>query len=499
MNYESIIGLEIHAQLKTESKMFCSCLNTQTSADEEANRRTCPICMGMPGVLPVINKKALEMMYLLGLALNCQVADQFNFERKQYFYPDLPKGYQITSQTTPPLIGGYLELDIEGEKKKFTIEHVHIEEDAGKLIHSKDGYSLVDLNRAGTPLLEIVTNPDFRSPREAKAFMQELRLILRYLNISDADMEKGQLRCDANISLREKGKEKLGKKVEVKNMNSFVALEKALIYEIGRQKEILQDRGKIEQETRGWDENKEITVAQRTKEYAHDYRYFPEPDLPPIVIRIKNQESRSKNQESRIKKQEYYIDIEELKKQIPELPAEKRERYVKDFDLDKKDVDILVSDRDLAYFFEEAVQNQEKKIIKKIANWVLGEVLRYLKDHHITINNFPISPENLRELVKIIEKGEITATIGKEVLTKMIKHNKTAREIIDLEGIKQVSDKKELEKIIEKIIKENPQAVSDYQKGKKEAIGFLIGQIMKETRGQANAEIVRKTLEEVLE
>ena len=499
--YEVVIGLEIHAQLATNSKMFCGCDNRsfaeasdgKQSEQVPPNSLTCPVCMGMPGTLPVINKKALEWTYLFGLALNCEVAPQFNFERKQYFYPDLPKAYQITSQTTPPLVGGYLDIDVNGEKKHFTLEHIHLEEDAGKLIHSGD-HSLVDLNRAGTPLMEIVSNPDFRSPLEAKLFMQELQRILRYLGISTADMEKGHLRCDGNISLRPIGQKELGKKVEVKNINSFSSLERALEYEIKRQTEMLDKNEVIMQETRGWDDAKGITVGQRSKEEAHDYRYFPEPDLPPIEVKS-----------LKFKVQSEEMDIEGLRKLIPELPAQKREKYQKEFGLGKTEADILVSDIDLAKYFEESVgiRHALSEPAKKVSNWLLGDVLGYLNAKNETILNLKIKPQELISLIEKIDSGEISSKIAKEVFVKMADSGKTASEIIESEGIKQVSDTGELEKIISEIISANPAQSEQYKAevaagGEISILNWFVGQAMKATRGQANPAVVMEVLKKLL-
>ncbi|MDD5731733.1 MAG: Asp-tRNA(Asn)/Glu-tRNA(Gln) amidotransferase subunit GatB [Patescibacteria group bacterium] len=491
--YEVVIGLEIHSQLNTKSKMFCGCDNN--AEGKEPNSVTCPVCMGMPGTLPVINKKALEWTFLLGLALGAKIADQFNFERKQYFYPDLPKGYQITSQTTPPLIGGHLDLEIDVDESRhptsrnsLTIEHVHLEEDAGKLIHAGD-HSLVDLNRAGTPLLEIVTNPDFRSPLEAKLFMQELQRILRYLGISSADMEKGHLRCDGNISLRPVGQKEFGKKVEIKNINSFSSLERALEFEIKRQTEMLDNGETIEQETRGWDDAKNITVSQRSKEMAHDYRYFPEPDLPPVVP-VKA------------------FDLENLKKQIPELPAQKRKKYVEEFGLGKTEADILVGDMGLANYFEESVDmvktsEGSQNIIKRIANLILGDVLAYLNANNQNILNFKINEANLWDLATKLESGEISSKIGKEVFIAMAETGKSADEIISEKGIKQVSDTGELEKIVSEIIAANQGQVEQYRKdveanGSSPMLNWFVGQAMKATKGQANPGVVMEVLKKLL-
>ncbi|MFA7308658.1 MAG: Asp-tRNA(Asn)/Glu-tRNA(Gln) amidotransferase subunit GatB [Patescibacteria group bacterium] len=474
MNYEVVIGLEIHAQLKTVSKMFCGCNNNAEGKDP--NSVTCPVCMGLPGTLPVPNKKALEFLYRFGRATGSTIAPEFHFERKQYFYPDLPKAYQITSQTSAPLIGGYLDFFVNGEMIRRTIEHTHIEEDAGKLTHSASG-SLVDLNRAGTPLLEIVTNPVFTSPQEAKAFMQELRLILRYLDISDADMEKGHMRADGNISLRPVGQKELGRKCEVKNINSFNAMERALEYEIKRQTAILDEGGTVAQETRGWDEVKQATYSQRSKEVAHDYRYFPEPDIPPITQGKENG-----------------LDISGT---LPELPAQKRERYLKEFGIERKDSDILVADPALASYFELATKRDTKNA-QRINNLIVGEILSFCNEQGKTIQDISVTPERLVELIQNIDQGTISLKVGREVLAAMLTSGKKADEIISEQGLGQVSDTGELEKIISEIITANPGPVAEYKAGKEAVLAFFVGQVMKATRGQANPGVVNELLKKLL-
>lgn len=468
-NYETTIGLEIHIQLKTKSKMFCGCDNYSVNAKPNVN--TCPVCMGFPGTLPVANKKAIEWTFMLGKALNGKIPDKFNFERKHYFYPDLPKAYQITSSTNPPVLGGEIEIQVENQKRKIRINHIHLEEDAGKLIHeSGTDNSLVDLNRAGTPLVELVTEPDIKSPKEAKIFVETLRTLLRYLDISDANMEQGNLRCDANISLRKTGETKLGKKVEIKNMNSFKMIEKALLYEERRQAEMLDKGECIVQETRGWDDIKGKTLEQRGKEEAHDYRYMPEPDLPPILPHE-------------------LVDVNKIK--LPELPQQKIEKFEKDYKISHADAFILVSDINLANYFESAVRGVSEA--KKVANWILTEVLGVLNKEGKTIADFALKPDQISELVSKVEKGDINGAMAKQIFEKMIKTGKSASEIIEKEGIKKV-DTGDLDAIIEKVIKTNPKAVEDYKKGKETSIQFLTGQVMRETRSQANPAEILKNL-----
>lgn len=488
--YETVIGLEIHAQLKTVSKMFCRCNNY--SVDAEANTNVCPVCLGMPGTLPVANKKAIEWTYLLGLAIDSKIADKFNFERKNYFYPDLPKAYQITSSTNPPVVGGSLEVDVDGDLRKVRIHHVHLEEDAGKLVHPDDkNYSLVDLNRAGTPLMEIVTEPDIRSPKEARLFMQDLRSILRYLGISDANMEQGNLRCDANISLRPVGQKELGKKVEIKNMNSFRMIEKALEYEIERQTEMLDAGESIAQETRGWNEAKNITTGQRSKEEANDYRYFPEPDLPPIDFSAANA-----------------IDLDEIKTWLPELPKEKRARFEKEYGLSIADAELITSDLELAKYFEKVIEAMPDEVhsnteillarAKKASNWLVSELLGKLNKFSVQLSDTKVKPEDLAKLVDLIEDGKISGKQAKDVFEQMFECGDEPEKLIEKMGLGQISDTGELEKVIGEVIAANEQSVNDFKSGKQQAFGFLIGQVMAKTKGQANPKLVNEILREKL-
>lgn len=487
--YEIVIGLEIHAQLRTESKMFCSCDNY--SAFAEPNTNVCSVCLGMPGMLPVANKKAIESTFLLGFALNGKIADEFNFERKNYFYPDLPKAYQITSSTNPPVIGGYLEVDVDGEKRKVRLHHIHLEEDAGKLVHpSGADYSLVDLNRAGTPLMEIVSEPDIRSPKEARVFMQDLRSILRYLSISDANMEQGNMRCDANISLREVGVKEYGTKVEIKNMNSFKMIEKALEYEVERQTEMLDSGERIIQETRGWDDNKGKTLPQRSKEEANDYRYFPEPDLPPFNL-----------------KGETIFDLEAIRLRLPELPKDKKMRFIAEYGLNENDAENLTNDLDMAQFFERTLEalpeialnsDEGRNKAKKVSSWILSELVAKLNADSIAISETKVSPENLGKLVELIDSGKISGKIAKEVFAEMYETGVDPEKIISSKGLSQISDEASLVKIIEEVILSNPKSVEDYQGGNPRAFGFFVGQVMAKTKGQANPQVVNKLLREKL-
>ncbi|MCD6220633.1 Asp-tRNA(Asn)/Glu-tRNA(Gln) amidotransferase subunit GatB [bacterium] len=468
--YEVVIGLEVHVELLTESKMFCSC---STKFGSSPNTNTCPICTGMPGVLPVINEKAVELAVKTGIAFNSNISKNCRFARKNYFYPDLPKNYQISQYEQPIIKGGYIKI---GEKK-INLTRIHLEEDAGKLIHSEEGaFSYVDFNRSGIPLLEIVTEPDIRSPEEAELFLLKLKQTLEYLRISDCNMEEGSLRCDANISVRKKGEKKLGVKVEVKNMNSFKAVRKALSYEAKRQISILRKGEKVIQQTRLWNEKQQRTEVMRTKEEAHDYRYFPEPDLLPVEI----------NDDF----------IKKVEKEIGELPEERRERIKREYNLPDYDIDVLMNEKIIIDYFEECAKTF--KNYKMISNWIMGEIMALVKEEKgINIFN-KISPKKFVGLLNMVEKGKITATVGKEVLKEVFKAGKLPDEIIKEKNLLQIDDASFIENIVKEVIEENPKAVDDYRKGKEKVIGFLIGQVMKKMKGKANPSVVKNTFEKML-
>lgn len=462
MEFRTTIGLEIHVQLKTQSKMFCGCNNNAEGA--EPNTLTCPVCLGLPGALPVANRQAIEWTIKTGLALNSKIAEFSKFDRKHYFYPDLPKGYQISQYDLPFCVGGEVEIDTPVGKKIINLTRIHLEEDAGKLIHSGSD-SLVDLNRAGTPLMEIVTEPEIGSAAEAKIFLQELRSILRYLDVSDADMEKGHLRCDGNISVS--SNDDLGTPVEIKNMNSFRMIERALSFEEKRQIQEIEAGHKISKETRGWDDSKGETYSQRSKEAAQDYRYFPEPDLPPFELHKA-------------------FNMDKIKSEIPELPEAKRVKYQK-IGLSLQDAEFLSIDQTMAKYFEAVSESVSPKLA---ANWIINE----LKLDGLLI----IAPEKLIELLKIIEDGTISGKIAKDVLVEMIASGKTSGEIIKEKGLAQIGDETEIAKIVDKIFSENSAVVASIKAGKGQALGFLVGQVMKETRGQANPSIVSRIINEKL-
>jgi len=491
MKYQPVIGLETHVELKTKSKMFCSCLNDPN--ERHPNVNICPVCLGHPGTLPVINKEAVRKTIKTGLALNCQIPEYSKFDRKNYFYPDLPKGYQISQYDKPLCLGGFLEI----EGKKIRITRVHLEEDTGRLVHEKD-YSLVDFNRAGIPLMELVTEPDLTSAKEARKFAEELQLILRYLGVSDADMEKGQLRVEVNISLlcgatkqtRNRtgnyAKNKLGTKVEIKNLNSFRAVERALEYEIKRQAKILESGKKVIQETRGWDDIKGVTVGQREKEEAHDYRYFPEPDLPPLH-----------------NTKEF---VNEIRAEIPELPQQRRERLAKEYKLDKKSIEVFVQNKDLGEYFEKVISEfdpnlpREKlfQLIKLATNYLITDLQGLLKRASVTGEDFLITPENFAQFITLIYDGKISSKIAKQVLSEMFSTGADPSHIIEEKGLTQITDVAEIEKIIKEVISKNKKAVEDFKKGKDNAFQYLIGQIMARTKGKANPQIVRDILQKTL-
>jgi aspartyl-tRNA(Asn)/glutamyl-tRNA(Gln) amidotransferase subunit B len=488
VEYEIIIGLEVHAQLLTESKMYCSC--SADYAYAPPNTHVCPICLGMPGVLPTINRKAIEYTAMTALALNCRIADWAKFDRKNYPYPDLMKGYQISQFDAPVGINGWLNLDTEGQTKRIGITRVHLEEDVAKLMHrtSHEGesYSLMDVNRAGTPLMEIVGEPDIRSPEEARLYLIKLRSILQYLGVSTGNMEEGSFRCDANISIRPKGTKEYLPKVEVKNMNSFKAVYRALEYEAKRQEEVIRNNGKTVQETRGWVDDKGITVSQRSKEYAHDYRYFPEPDLPPFIF-----------EESWVKK---------LQSSLPELPDAKRERFMAEFGLSLYDARLLVDSKNMASYFENCMSLMRNTLstadlsnkAKKMSNWLLGDFSRLLNATNSDISATHIKPQNLVELVDLIDRGMISGPVSKAVFEEMFNQGRPPQGIIEEKGLGQISDNTEIENMIDVIIKKHPQAVTDYRAGKQQTMGFLIGQVMKVSRGRANPETVKRILIEKL-
>jgi aspartyl-tRNA(Asn)/glutamyl-tRNA(Gln) amidotransferase subunit B len=472
--YEAVIGLEVHAQMLTETKIFCGC---STKFGSEPNTQTCPICIGMPGVLPVLNKKALEFAIKTGLAMNCKIASYSRFARKNYFYPDLPKGYQISQYELPICEGGYIEIVVDGTVKKIGITRIHMEEDAGKNIHEiGTPYSLVDLNRAGVPLMEIVSEPDIRSPKEAVEYMKKLRTLLRYLDVCDGNMEQGSLRCDANVSVRPVGRKELGVKTELKNINSFRFVEKALDYEIRRQIKILEEGGQIIQETRLWDPVAEITQSMRTKEEAHDYRYFPEPDLVPIMV-----------------DQEWVNTIKSI---LPELPDEKRARFISEYGLPEYDADFLTSEKSIADWYERAVKAGGKP--KTVSNWVMVELMRLLNEENKSIDECLIRPEQLADMLRFIDEGVISGKIAKTVFEEMYRSGKDSGQIVKEKGLVQISDEEQIENIIDEVLSKNPKEIERYRSGDEKLIGFFVGQIMKATSGKANPKIVNELLKKKL-
>lgn len=472
--YEVVIGLEVHAQLKTKSKIFAPDKN---EFGQEPNSLTSPITLGMPGVLPVLNKECVNMGILTGLALNCEIPSRCKFDRKQYFYPDLPKGYQISQYDEPICVNGH--LDING--KRIGITRAHLEEDAGKLVHAGANglagstYSLVDLNRAGTPLLEIVSEPDMRSSEEAKNYMEELRNIVRYIGVCDGNLEEGSMRCDANISIMPKGSKEFGTRAEIKNVNSFAALQRAIEYEIERQIEIVEEGGHVVQETRLWDDNARETRSMRGKEDAHDYRYFPEPDLMPLEI-----------------SREW---VEKIKSEMPELPSQKRARY-QEIGLSEYDASVIVEQMGLALFFDKVLELGANP--KTAVNFIMGEIAAYLKEDHIEITDTKLTPENLAELIALIEKGTISNNIGKQIIIEMLKDGTKASVIVEKKGLSQISDEGAIKELVQKVVDAHPNEVEAYKNGKTNLLGFFVGQIMKETKGRANPKTVNQLLREII-
>ena len=473
MEYEAVIGLEIHVQMDTQTKLFCSC---KVEFGAEPNTNVCPVCLGMPGSLPVLNRKAVEYAVRASLALNCEVHTESIFARKNYFYPDLPKGYQISQYEKPIATNGYLEFELpDGTERRVRIRRLHMEEDAGKNIH-EGSKSYVDLNRAGTPLMEIVTEPDLRTPEEARVFLENLRNIMRYIGVSRADMEKGQLRCDINVSIRPKGSQELGTRTEIKNVNSFRFVQKALEYEIERQIKLVSEGGKVEQETRTFDPATGKTFTMRTKEEAEDYRYFPDPDLLPLKL----EESW----------------IEEIRSTMPELPHQRLERLLTHYGISEYEAKIFVQNKELGDFFETAVSHLNEP--KLIANWLLNDLLGLLNEKQIPLEESPVSPEGLAELVKLIKENVISTKIGKEVIKEMVETGKSASQIVEEKGLKQITDESAIRQIVEEVVAQFPEEADRYRQGEEKLIGFFVGQVMKATKGKANPKLVNQLLREVL-
>lgn len=469
MEFEPVIGLEIHVQMDTKTKMFCSC---PVEFGAEPNSNVCPVCLGLPGSLPVINRRAVEFAIRAGLALNCQINTKSVFARKNYFYPDLPKGYQISQYEEPIAVNGWLEVN----GKRIRIRRLHIEEDAGKNIH-EGSKTLVDLNRAGTPLMEIVTEPDIDSPQLAREFLEKLRNIMRYTGVSRADMEKGQLRCDINLSIRPKGSKEFGTRVEIKNVNSFRFVQKAIEAEMERQIKLVLSGQKVVQETRTFDPSTGLTHPMRSKEEAEDYRYLPDPDLLPLVVPVEW--------------------IEEIKRTMPELPEERFQRFVKDYSLDEYSARVLTDNKELGDFFEDALKHYNKEP-KLVANWLLNDLLGNLSEVGKDIEDSPVSPKGLAELVRLIKEGTLSSKLAKEVLKEMVTTGKDPNEVVEEKGLKQVSDEGQIRAFIEEVLKENPKEVERYRSGEEKVFGFLVGQVMKKAKGKANPQVVNKLLREML-
>lgn len=475
MNYEVVIGIEVHAELATKSKIYCSCT---TEFGGDVNTHTCPICTGMPGVLPVLNKKAVEYAVMAGLATNCTIAEFSKQDRKNYFYPDLPKAYQVSQFDLPLCKDGYINIEVNGTSKKIGITRIHIEEDAGKLIHDEwETGSLVDYNRCGVPLIEIVSEPDIRSAEEARAYVEGLKSILEYIEVSDCKMQEGSLRADINLSVRPKGQKEFGTRTEMKNLNSFRSIVRAIESETQRQITELEEGGTIFQETRRWDDNKGISYSMRSKEEAHDYRYFPEPDLVPIIL-----------------DKEWVL---QLKNSLPELPEARKKRYIEAYGLPEYDAWLLTSSKKLAEFFEQAVESSGN--IKAVSNWIMGDLMRILKEKELEPSNIPFPGKYLAQMVEMIDKGVISGTIAKKVFDKMFTTQKDPQTIVKEEGLEVVSDEGAIKEIIKKVLDNNSKSVEDYKNGKDKAFGFLVGQAMKESKGKGNPQLINKLLKEELD
>ncbi|MEW5799770.1 MAG: Asp-tRNA(Asn)/Glu-tRNA(Gln) amidotransferase subunit GatB [Bacteroidota bacterium] len=478
--YEAVIGLEVHAQLSTKSKIFCGC---STEFGNAPNSNVCPICLGMPGVLPVLNKQVVDFAIRMGLATNCSIAPRSIFARKNYFYPDLPKGYQISQYEEPICQKGYLDIELEdGSLKRIGITRIHMEEDAGKSIHDEGSGTLVDVNRCGTPLLEIVSEPDIRSAREAYLYLYKIWQTVKYLGICDGNMEEGSLRCDANVSVRLKGETKFGTKAEVKNMNSFSNVERAIEYEIKRQIDLIEEGGNVVQQTLLWDAEKNVIVPMRSKEEAHDYRYFPDPDLVPVVVH-----------------KEW---INNIQQSLPELPDAKRKRFVESFGLPKYDAEVLSQERDLAEYYEGAVNGLSKKNpehCKSVSNWVMTDVLRVMNEAKIAITDFPVSPAHLASMVNLIIDGTISGKIAKEVFDEMLKTKEHPKAIVERKGLTQISDTGAIEKEIDAILAKLPNEITRFRSGETKLMGFFVGETMKVMKGKANPKVVNEILKKKLE
>ena len=472
--YEVIIGLEVHAELPTKTKMYCNC---STTFGADANTHCCPICTGMPGVLPVLNERVVEYAVKAGLATNCEISRFSKQDRKNYFYPDLPKAYQTSQYDLPLCIGGHLDFNVNGQKKRVGITRIHIEEDAGKLIHDAyTGDTLVDMNRCAVPLIEIVSEPDIRSADEAVAYMQTLKSILEYLEVCDCKMQEGSLRCDVNLSVRPVGQKEFGTRTETKNLNSFKAIHNSIEFEIQRQIEVLENGGVIHQETRRFDDVKGVGYAMRSKEDAQDYRYFPEPDLAPIIL-----------------SDEY---INNIKDNLPEMPHIKKERYINEYSLPEYDAEILTSSKKTANYFEKT--NSICNNPKAVSNWIMGDFARLLNEKEIEIDESKVTEENLASLIILIDKGTISSKIAKQIFEEMFETGEKAEDIVNKKGLVQISDEGAIKEICQRIVDANPQSIADYKAGKDRAIGYLVGQIMKETKGKANPQIVNKILLEII-
>lgn len=475
MKYETVIGLEVHAELKTNTKIYCGCKN---EFGGEPNTHTCPICSGMPGTLPVLNKRVVDYAIKAGLAMNCSITKYGKQDRKNYFYPDLPKAYQISQFDLPLCQHGYIDILVEGQTRRIGITRIHIEEDAGKLVHDDYGNtSMADYNRCGVPLIEIVTEPDLRSPEEARVFLETLKSILEYTEVSDCKMQEGSLRCDVNLSLRPEGQEEYGTRCEMKNINSFRAAVRSMEYEQKRQAEVLDDGGVIDQETRRWDDVKGISTVMRTKEDAQDYRYFPEPDLLPIIV-----------------SDEW---IEEIRKTIPELPEQRRSRYVEEYGLPEYDAFILTSSKKTADFFDQTVTLGAAP--KTVSNWLMGDIAKLVNDHELEAGDIPFTPAHLAALIALIEKGAISNSAAKKVLNEMFNNPEEPEKIVDRLGLSQVSDEGAIMQMIQDVIAQNAQSVADYKAGKDKAMGYLVGQVMRVSRGKANPQVINKLLKEALD